>query len=54
LEEALLHVPASRLINAEPSLAPPVGTEVLLGGGFVEAHVGRGIWHTVAAGDELR
>ena len=28
---------------------PPVGTEVLLGGGLVEIHVGRGIWQTVAA-----
>ena len=28
---------------------PPVGTEVFLGGGLVEVHVGRGIWQTVAA-----
>ena len=28
---------------------PAVGTEVLLGGGLVEVHVGRGIWQTVAA-----
>jgi hypothetical protein len=28
---------------------PPVGTEVLLGDGLVEIHVGRGIWQTVAA-----
>jgi hypothetical protein len=27
---------------------PPVGTEVLLGGGLVEVHVGRGIWQTLA------
>ena len=27
---------------------PPVGTEVLLGGGLVEVHVGRGIWQTVS------
>jgi hypothetical protein len=27
---------------------PPVGTEVLLGGGLVEVHVGRGIWKTVS------
>ena len=28
---------------------PPVGTEVLLGGGLVEVHVGRGIWQAVDA-----
>ena len=27
---------------------PPVGTQVLLGGGLVEVHVGRGIWQTVS------
>ena len=27
---------------------PPVGTEVLLGGGLVEVHVGRGIWQTIS------
>jgi hypothetical protein len=27
---------------------PPVGTEVFLGNGLVEVHVGRGIWQTVA------
>jgi hypothetical protein len=27
---------------------PPVGTEVFLGNGLVEIHVGRGIWQTVA------
>jgi hypothetical protein len=26
---------------------PPMGTEVLLGNGLVEIHVGRGIWQTV-------
>jgi hypothetical protein len=29
---------------------PPVGTEVLLGGGLVEVHVGRGIWQTIPTG----
>jgi hypothetical protein len=28
---------------------PPVGTEVLLGNGLVEVHVGRRIWQTVAS-----
>jgi len=28
---------------------PPVGTEALLGCGFVEIHVGRWIWQTVSA-----
>jgi hypothetical protein len=28
---------------------PPVGTEVLLGDGLVEIHVGRRIWEKVAA-----
>jgi hypothetical protein len=28
---------------------PPVGTQVFLGGGLVEVHVGRGMWQTVAA-----
>jgi hypothetical protein len=28
---------------------PPVGTEVRLGGGFVEVHVGGAVWQTVAA-----
>ena len=27
---------------------PPVGTEVFLGHGEVEVHVGRGVWQTVA------
>ena len=27
---------------------PAVGTEVLLGGGRVEVHVGRGVWQTVS------
>jgi hypothetical protein len=27
---------------------PPVGTEVFLGTGLLEVHVGRGIWQTVA------
>ena len=27
---------------------PPIGTEVLLGGGLTEIRVGRGIWQTVA------
>ncbi|CAN5207933.1 hypothetical protein BH20ACT13_BH20ACT13_21500 [soil metagenome] len=29
----------------------PVGTEALLGCGFVEIHVGHGIWQTVSASD---
>jgi len=28
---------------------PPVGTEVFLGGGLVEVHVGRGIWQTITS-----
>jgi hypothetical protein len=28
---------------------PPPGTEVLLGDGLIEMHVGRGIWETVVA-----
>jgi hypothetical protein len=28
---------------------PPIGTEVLLGGGLVDMHCWRGIWQTVAA-----
>jgi hypothetical protein len=35
----------SRRWNEEP----PVGTQVLLGNGLVEVHVGRGIWQAVAA-----
>jgi hypothetical protein len=41
----------SRVLEERPqrwSDDPPVGTEVILGGGFVEVYVGRGIWLTVA------
>ena len=29
---------------------PPIGTEVMLGDGLVEVHVGGGVWQTVDAG----
>ena len=33
---------------------PPVETEVLLGGGLVEIHIGRGIWQTTAGAPKPR